>query len=273
METISEVGATAFIIATYRSRESMQNSPLFEDPYAEFFLNEQLTETADKLSTMIPEMGTMVRYRTKYFDDKVKELINQGVTQVVLLGSGFDMRACRNNKQGVKFFDIDQSSVVQFKRKVIERNSIDYPSKLIVCNYLQEDLIAKLVENGVNTSERTLFVWEGNSLYIPEDNIYQLFNKLQQAFDNMNITFDFISDKVVSIKEGLESVQDAKSYFDELSSPWVTGFGDIKVIEDHTALKLSECFTMKSLEDNYTQMTSNNDPEKLSSYSVCTFTS
>jgi len=273
MEIIKEVGATAFIIATYRSQESTQNFPLFEDPYAKFFLNDQLTRATNKLSSMIPEMGSMVRYRTKYFDDKVTELINQGVTQVVLLGSGFDMRACRSDKQGVKFFDVDQNSVIQFKQNVIQQNSINYPSKLITCNYLEDDLVTKLTEKGVNISEPTLFVWEGNSLYIPENNIYQLFCKLNDSFEKMSITFDFISDKVINLSDGLESAQEAKDYFNEMFSPWITGFEDIKTVEHNTPLKLSECFSMKSLEETYIQKESDNDKEKLAAYSVCTFTS
>jgi len=273
METISEVGATAFIIATYRSQESSQDTPLFEDPYAKLFLNDELTKATAKLSLMIPEMGAMVRYRTKYFDDKVAELINKGVTQVVLLGSGFDMRACRSHQQGVKFFDVDQSSVVQYKQQIIQQNAIDYPSKLITCNYLEDDLIEKMLEGGVKTSEPTLFVWEGNSLYIPENDIYKMFNQLVESFGNMKITFDFISNKVIDLSDGLESAQEAKDYFNEVFSPWITGFEDIKIVERHSPLKLSECFTMKSLEENYTETTSNNDQNKLEAYSVCTFSS
>jgi len=273
MEIIREVGATAFIIATYRSQESSQSSPLFEDPYAEFFLNEQLTNATHKLSEMIPEMGSMVRYRTKYFDDKVSESIKQGYTQVVLLGSGFDMRACRSKQQGVSFFDVDQSAVIKFKSKIIQDNLIDYPSKLITCNYLEDDLISKLIENGVDTSKPTLFVWEGNSLYIPEDKIYQLLKILESSFNKMSITFDFISDKVVKSDEGLESTREAKTYFDEMFSPWVTGFEDITIVEQNTSFKLSECFSMKSLEKKYTNKISTGDQEKLEAYSVCVFTS
>ena len=272
MEAIREVGATAFVIATYRSQESSQPSPLFEDPYAEFFLNQQLTDATHKLSEMIPEMGSMVRYRTKYFDDKVSESINQGYIQVVLLGSGFDMRACRSKQSGVSFFDVDQSAVINFKNKIIQDNLIDYPSKLITCNYLEDDLIAMLKDSGVDISKPTLFVWEGNSLYIPEDKIYQLLNILKNSFKKMSIIFDYISDKVVRSDEGLESTQQAKTYFDEMFSPWVTGFENIKIVEQKTSLKLSECFSMKSLEEKYTEQNSRGDQAKLEAYSVCTFT-
>ncbi len=269
MSIINEIGATAFIIAAYRAEEEANNSPLFVDSYAKFFVTDEIMKKANDFTSVFPEGKEMIRYRIKFFDDTILSYINQGTTQFVLLGGGFDMRACKYAKQGIKFYDLDQAPVLNFKQSVIAKNNIDYPSTSICCDYLLDDIVGCLTEKGFNANLPSLFIWEGNTLYITKEKIYSLLSNLGKQLDNFNISFDYIAQTVVTRTSGIESVTKAADFFENMGSPWITGFDDVRDIEKNTSLKVIKNFLMKSLEKKYFPDTAAADPNILSQYSVC----
>ena len=121
MIDINEIGATAFVIASIRALENENLEPLFSDPYAAWFSNERDRGAARQLDVAFPPSTTMVRCRTRYFNRFVERGIAGGARQVVLLGGGFDMRAHRYGGPDAAFFEVDQKTVLEFKRVVLER--------------------------------------------------------------------------------------------------------------------------------------------------------
>src|ERR1700690_1707782 len=69
---------------------------LFEDPYASFFAaaGAHAHESTQRFLDL-PFFRDGVRLRTRYIDDAVREGLNAGLDQVVLLGAGFDARGLR----------------------------------------------------------------------------------------------------------------------------------------------------------------------------------
>ena len=268
MDLINKIGSTAFVIAAYRVQEESAEHPLFKDKYAKFFVNEDIMQKAKAFYYVIPEAREMVRCRTKFFDDKVDKYIEKGVEQVVLLGSGFDMRACKHS--GVDFYDVDQRAVLKFKEKVIKGNNIDYTAKFVPCNYIEKNVISKLIEKGLDVSKSTLLVWEGNTQYIPLNKIFGFLNKLKDKLNKFYITFDYFDDTVISRESGIQSVIGAAEFFEKMGAPWVTGFSDMSLIEKETGLKLLENITMESLTKKYDPDGSQNNMEIFQLYSVCT---
>ncbi|MEA1881664.1 MAG: class I SAM-dependent methyltransferase, partial [Candidatus Marinimicrobia bacterium] len=86
---------TAFMIAAFRAEEKKNKNPLFKDSYSKYYVNDEMKKNAENLTAINPESRDMIRYRIRYFDDKISEHIERGTEQIVLLGGGFDMRACK----------------------------------------------------------------------------------------------------------------------------------------------------------------------------------
>ena len=148
MDIINEIGATAFVISCIRAMEKDQEHKLFDDPYATLFVNETIEEKVQEQIRVFPPSRELVRYRVCVMSEIVERGIENGMKQIVSLGSGFDMRAHIYQTDGVRFCDVDQPAVVQFKNKVLEAGGVT-PCAGIECNYLEVDLSQKLRQSGL----------------------------------------------------------------------------------------------------------------------------
>ena len=240
MSDINEVGATAFFIAGIREQEKDREHPLFRDPYAEWFVNDEIRQKVQQVFALLPEGMELVRYRSALFDDIIRREIGNGMRQVVILGSGFDMRPQVFQAEGVRFCDVDQAAVLAFKGKVLEAHGVT-PCTGIPCNYLEVDLPAKLAEAGFDLDAPMLIVWEGNTMYLPEELIHGFLNRLREGIRSFRIAFDFFDRSVIDRTTGDENITATTDAFENtLKVKWLTGFDDLSVLEDRTGLKAVE---------------------------------
>lgn len=240
MSDINEVGSTAFFIAGIREKEKDQEHPLFEDPYAEFFVTDQVREQVHKVFAALPDGMELIRYRSFLFDDIVRREIGNGVRQVVVLGAGFDMRALMFQTEGVRFCDVDQPAVLAFKSKVLQGRGLT-PCAAVPCNYLEVDLPGKLAEVGFDLNAAVLFVWEGNTMYLPEDLIHGFLSGLRGRMPSFKIAFDYFSRQVIDRTSGNDEVTAVTDMFEKtLNVKWVTGFDDLGALAERTGLKVAE---------------------------------
>jgi len=61
-------------------------------------------------------MHEYIRARTAFFDRVVVSAIDRGVAQVVIGGAGYDGRAFRYAKPGVRWFEVDHPATQADKR-------------------------------------------------------------------------------------------------------------------------------------------------------------
>jgi hypothetical protein len=66
--------------------------PLFRNPYAERCVNDDIRTKVRQAFAALPEGMELVRYRSALFDDIIRQEIDEGMRQIVIPGSGFDMR-------------------------------------------------------------------------------------------------------------------------------------------------------------------------------------
>jgi methyltransferase (TIGR00027 family) len=107
---MSKVSRTAAYVALYRALETVERrrSPLFHDPYATRFLTTPLKAAvqvarfpilrdlvARYADARAPGARTSAIARTAFIDDVVRGRLQAGVTQVVILGAGYDCRSQR----------------------------------------------------------------------------------------------------------------------------------------------------------------------------------
>ena len=184
--------ATAFVIASIRALENENPEPLFSDPYAAWFSNERARGAARQLDVAFPPSTTMVRFRTRYFNRFVEYGIAGGARQVVLLGGGFDMRAHRYGGSDAAFFEVDQKTVLEFKRVVLERGGLAQPPSLLT-NYLEADVPGGLAEFCFDPHAPTLIMWEGNTMYLPPESIMPFLNRLADAMSSFRMAFDYFA--------------------------------------------------------------------------------
>ena len=153
------------------------------------------------------------------------------------MGSGFDTRPVIFRADGVTFFDVDQPAVVAYKREMLERHGIEaWPA--VLCDYLDVNLPRELREVGFDPDLPSLFIREGNTMYLPRDLIFGFLDQLAEGLPAFSIAFDYMSTWVIEGTSGVESVTKAFDYFYERFTPFITGFDDPTEFEQNTRLKV-----------------------------------
>jgi methyltransferase (TIGR00027 family) len=114
--------------------------------------------------------GAMARYlrgRTAFFDRVVVNALNREMTQVVSLGAGYDGRAWRYAKDGVRWWEVDQAGTQADKRARLARLDIDTRDVTFVTHDLRHAGLADgLVEAGLDPRAPSLVLCEGVAVYL-----------------------------------------------------------------------------------------------------------
>ena len=135
--------------------------------------------------------------RTKIFDRYFLEALQDGVSQIVILGAGMDTRALRFAAQnmGTRIFEVDQPGVQQSKLQILRRKNVLMPVELVFVpmDFNTQDLGLKLAAAGFKTNQRTLFLWEGVCMYLQADAVDRMLAFIHGAAgqDSM-IVFDYV---------------------------------------------------------------------------------
>ena len=243
---INDVGMTAFFIAWFRDAERNRPDSLFNDPYSQWFVPDELKPSARRFSELCPEFDDLIRCRLLFFRELVKAEIAKGTPQIVSVGAGFDTRPAIFRADGITFFDVDQPAVLHHKREILESHGLEaWPA--VPCNYLDVNLPDKLREAGFDPHVPSLFIWEGNTMYLPRESIFEFINQLAGQIRGFSVAFDYMSNHVINGTSGVPSVTRAFDYFYDRFTPFITGFDDPSEFERNTPLRIVESGNMEDV--------------------------
>jgi methyltransferase (TIGR00027 family) len=113
--------------------------------------------------------------RTRFIDAQVMAAIDRGVTQIVVLGAGYDDRALRFRTPGVRFFEVDHPDTQADKRRRLE--GLDGGTgglTLVPADFRVDDLTTALAAAGQRREAPSLFLCEGLLVYLDEPAIVGL---------------------------------------------------------------------------------------------------
>jgi methyltransferase (TIGR00027 family) len=115
---------------------------------------------------------TSMVIRTRYIDTVLDASLRDGVRQVVVLGAGFDSRGYRfqDRLKGVRFIEVDYGPTQQYKERRVREvlGSIPKNLRYVPMDFTKDDLLTQLRKGGFSETEKTLFIWEGVVVYMPE---------------------------------------------------------------------------------------------------------
>ena len=145
-------------------------------------------------------LADLIVARTLYFDRIIERVIEQ-VEQFVVMGAGYDMRAYGSlQREGVAFFELDQVKVQQHKRASLESASI--PSghvSFVSIDFDKESVFERLIESGYDPTKKTLFLWEGVTLYLSEANVRKTMQDVRnKAAVGSVLLADIYADRMVA---------------------------------------------------------------------------
>jgi len=105
--------------------------------------------------------------RTAFIDDETLRAVTAGIDQVVLVGAGYDGRALRFRRSGVRFFELDHPATQADKRRRLEALGAPLDDVTFVEVDLMSDRVdAALARAGHCGDRPSLFVCEGLVRYL-----------------------------------------------------------------------------------------------------------
>lgn len=127
--------------------------------------------------------GPMARYlaaRTSFFDRVVVRALDAGIGQVVTVGAGYDGRALRYARPGVRWFEVDHPDTQADKRERLTRLGIESGHVAFVpADLAATDVGPALLSAGLDPGRRSLLLCEGLLVYLDREVIDRLFTGLR----------------------------------------------------------------------------------------------
>ena len=138
----------------------------------------------------------VLTYRTKAFDSALLDALRDGARQVVVLGAGFDSRAYRFKSQlgEVRFMEVDLGSTQAYKKQRLGDILGVMPSHVsfVPMDFTKDSLLEQLRNAGYSEQQKTFFLWEGVSYYLPESAVKDTLHFVRDhSASGSRIAFDY----------------------------------------------------------------------------------
>lgn len=153
-------------------------------------------------------IATFMYPRCTFFDTIFNKHL-ESMEQVVFMGAGYDTRAqllCQD--RGIGVFELDQRETQDVKRSALKKADIDSDFITFVpVDFAQETWTERLLENGFDRTKKTLFLWEGVTLYLHEKEVKEsLHNLVEITASGSVLACDLYSDGFLKTAMKAEAV-------------------------------------------------------------------
>ena len=125
------------------------------------------TDVAGGLRAPASRMHDYLAARTSFFDRTVTAALGRGVRQIVVGAAGYDGRAFRYAKPGVRWFEVDHPATQRDKLRRLERLGIDASRvRFVEADFTRDPVADRLRASGLDPGAPTLFLLEGIAVYL-----------------------------------------------------------------------------------------------------------
>lgn len=174
--------------------------------------------------------ANMMLIRTKFIDEKLERAIDEGATQFVILGAGFDTRAHRFAEQlkDVRVFEVDSAPTQQRKRQRVDAALGGAPPNLtyVTIDFNRDKLGDALRQAGYDPKQKTFFTWEGVSMYVAEPGVREtLCTIATQSAPGSSLVMDYTTKTSLEFMARFPQFGRAK-FLAAWGEPWVFGMPD-----------------------------------------------
>jgi methyltransferase (TIGR00027 family) len=145
----------------------------------------------------LPVLITNHLLRTRHIDAAMEDALHAGARQIVILGAGFDSRGYRfaDRLRGAAVFEVDFPPTQEYKKLRVKEIFGDLPShvRFVPMDFAKDDLLAQLRKFAYSEKEKTEFIWEGVSYYLPEASVRATLRFVRDhSTPGSTLVFDYI---------------------------------------------------------------------------------
>jgi methyltransferase (TIGR00027 family) len=263
---------TAMFAALYRAvaYKELNNESVESDHLAEYFLPSHFrffikfkkirANIKNKSNKFTPGAYEYMLARTAFFDSIFIDALNKNITQIVLLGAGYDTRAYRfaELNKTTKIIELDIATTQKRKKKCLKKAKISIPKHVTLApiNFNEESLSNVLEKAGYEKNEKTLFVWEGVSYYLEPSSVDETIEFVKTSSHNESVlAFDYaipISKENIDVCYGAkEFAQTWRKYRSNEPFRFTIDEGAIESFLAKRGLKIVKHFNTKEIEKTF----------------------
>jgi len=147
-----------------------------------------------------PGVRTSVAARTRLIDDTIRGLAQGQVSQMVILGAGFDSRPYRlESLCSMRVFEVDHPDTQAAKMDLLRRDLPVQPPNVsfVSSDFNLDELTRSMTEAGYDPSLPTLVLWEGVTNYLSEGAVDATLRWCAEACDGSILLFTYVHSDVL----------------------------------------------------------------------------
>jgi methyltransferase (TIGR00027 family) len=205
-----------------------------------------------------PGIYAYVLARTKLLDDVFVEALENSFSQIVLLGAGFDTRALRfqDRNDATRVFELDARPTQQAKVDILTRKGVAIPEQLayVPIDFNKQSLAAVLFDAGCETDQKSLFIWEGVTMYLEPEAVRRTLAFIRDnSAEGSIVAFDYIYASVLRGENRFYGEEGAFKTVLRAGEGWTFGIEDgeigsflsergFRIISHHTPADLERAY-------------------------------
>ena len=172
--------------------------------------------------------------RTRYIDECLYSCINDGISQLVILGAGYDSRAYRisNLAETVKVFEVDIPTTQQVKINKVRKILGSLPSYVVYVpvDFAKEKLDERLFECGFDKRLKTMFIWEGVSMYLSTEAVDEMLAfVVNNSGTGSSLIIDYYYQSAIDGTAELDEAKKMREFHRNLGEPFIFGIAEESV--------------------------------------------
>jgi methyltransferase (TIGR00027 family) len=180
------------------AHQVLDNASILRDPLALRILGDDIQISLDhaRAHTSGPRLRWFIAARSRIAEEALTEAVNEGATQLVVLGAGFDTLAYRTPLAGrLRIFEVDFPATQARKRELLAAAKISVPDTLtyVAVDFERQTLAEALAAAGFVAAKRSFFSWLGVVPYLTETAVFSTLGAIAQLEGGADVVFDYVN--------------------------------------------------------------------------------
>ncbi len=232
---------TAQFNAWQRAAESLQTGALLDDPQSGWFVTHPAfrlglaSPTVARwglrlLDRWCPGLHAHIVLRRRVSDDELRAAAASGISQVVILGAGFDTSSQHLGSLPAAVFEVDAPSTQHDKRRLLKRHG--FQPRWVPCDFERDDVTTSLCNAGFDSARSALVVWLGVTYYLTPPALESTLAQLKNlCAPDSRLIMDYGDPDIVGHRSPRPDVRRVSRYVSRKGEPYRTGMTAAQVDE------------------------------------------
>jgi len=167
--------------------------------------------------------------RARFAEDGLKQAINRGVRQYVVLGAGFDTFAWRQENLPDDFivYEVDHPVTQAFKRRRLKEIGMKIPEnvRFVPVDFKTDSLRGELMKSGFNEELISYYSFLGVVMYLKRSEFFQLLSSISEMSANgSSFVFDYLDDTAFDEKFASKKMTQMRQITAQSGEPMISSF-------------------------------------------------